>query len=332
MRFQGGHNAGHTLVIGDQKTVLHLIPSGILRDGVVCLIGNGVVVSLDALCKEIDELKEKGVPVEQRLRVSPACPLILSSHALLDRAREQASGAAAIGTTGRGIGPAYEDKIARRAMRIADLFAPQRARSRSSSGCSTCTTSCSRTTTAPSASTRAASSTTCCALGERVKPLVVDVTEVLRDLHARGSSVLFEGAQGAMLDIDLGTYPFVTSSNTTVGGAAAGTGVGPRRHRLRARHRQGLHDARRRRAVSDRARSTTSAGICARSGTSSARRRAGRGAAAGSTPCCCGAPCSRNSVAGLCLTKLDVLDGAARDQDLRRLSVGRQGAWTRRRS
>ena len=124
VRFQGGHNAGHTLVIGDQKTVLHLIPSGILRDGVVCLIGNGVVVSLDALCKEMDALKEKGVPVEQRLRVSPACPIILSSHALLDRAREQASGAAAIGTTGRGIGPAYEDKIARRALRIADLFAP----------------------------------------------------------------------------------------------------------------------------------------------------------------------------------------------------------------
>jgi len=125
VRFQGGHNAGHTLVIGDQKTVLHLIPSGILRDGVVCLIGNGVVVSLDALCQEMDALKEKGVPVEQRLRVSPACPIILSSHALLDRAREHASGAAAIGTTGRGIGPAYEDKIARRALRVADLFAPR---------------------------------------------------------------------------------------------------------------------------------------------------------------------------------------------------------------
>ena len=124
VRFQGGHNAGHTLVIGDEKTVLHLIPSGILRNGVVCLIGNGVVVSLDALCKEMDALKEKGVPVEQRLRLSPACPVILSSHALLDRAREQASGAAAIGTTGRGIGPAYEDKIARRAIRVSDLFAP----------------------------------------------------------------------------------------------------------------------------------------------------------------------------------------------------------------
>jgi adenylosuccinate synthase len=139
VRFQGGHNAGHTLVIDDQKTVLHLIPSGILRDGVVCLIGNGVVVSLDALCKEMDALKEKGVPVEQRLKVSPACPIILSSHALLDRAREQASGAAAIGTTGRGIGPAYEDKIARRAIRVADLFAA-RALGRSSNGCSTCTT------------------------------------------------------------------------------------------------------------------------------------------------------------------------------------------------
>src|SRR5216117_2636848 len=124
VRFQGGHNAGHTLVIGDRKTVLHLIPSGILRDDVVCQIGNGVVVSLDALCKEMDELKTRGVPVEQRLRVSPACPLILSSHALLDRAREQKSGAGAIGTTGRGIGPAYEDKIARRALRVSDLFSP----------------------------------------------------------------------------------------------------------------------------------------------------------------------------------------------------------------
>jgi adenylosuccinate synthase len=227
VRFQGGHNAGHTLVIGQQKTVLHLIPSGILRDGVVCLIGNGVVVSLDALCKEIDDLKTKGVPVEQRLRVSPACPVILSSHALLDRAREQASGGAAIGTTGRGIGPAYEDKIARRAIRIADLFTPQALQlklerlldlhnfllgqyyrgERVDPG---------------------RELDNLLRLGERVKPLVVDVTETLRDLEARGASVLFEGAQGAMLDIDLGTYPFVTSSNTTIGGAAAGSGAGPK--------------------------------------------------------------------------------------------------------
>jgi adenylosuccinate synthase len=226
VRFQGGHNAGHTLVIGEQKTVLHLIPSGILRDDVVCLIGNGVVVSLDALCKEMDDLKQKGVPVEQRLRISSACPVILSSHALLDRAREHASGAGAIGTTGRGIGPAYEDKIARRAIRVADLFAPSALEAKLE-----------RLLDLHNFLLANYYRTDCVEprrelenllqLGERVKPLVVDVTEVLRDLHERGESILFEGAQGAMLDIDLGTYPFVTSSNTTVGGAAAGTGVGP---------------------------------------------------------------------------------------------------------
>jgi adenylosuccinate synthase len=226
VRFQGGHNAGHTLVIGSQKTVLHLIPSGILRDGVVCLIGNGVVVSLDALCKEMDELKGKGVPVEQRLRVSSACPIILSSHALLDRAREQASGAAAIGTTGRGIGPAYEDKIARRAIRIADLFAPRSLEGKLERLLDLHNFLLERYYGTERVELRRELDNLL-ALSERVKPLVVDVTEALRDLHARGQSVLFEGAQGAMLDIDLGTYPFVTSSNTTIGGAAAGTGIGP---------------------------------------------------------------------------------------------------------
>jgi adenylosuccinate synthase len=226
VRFQGGHNAGHTLVIGEQKTVLHLIPSGVLRDGVVCLIGNGVVVSLDALFKEIDALKEKGVPVEQRLRISSACPVILSSHALLDRARETASGASAIGTTGRGIGPAYEDKIARRAIRIADLFAPRALEAKLTRLLDLhnfLLTNYYRTERVDPRTELE----NLLRLGERVKPLVVDVTEVLRSVHARGENVLFEGAQGAMLDIDLGTYPFVTSSNTTVGGAATGTGVGP---------------------------------------------------------------------------------------------------------
>ena len=226
VRFQGGHNAGHTLVIGEQKTVLHLIPSGVLRDGVVCLIGNGVVVSLDALCQEMDALKDKGVPVEQRLRVSSACPVILSSHALLDRARETKSGAAAIGTTGRGIGPAYEDKIARRAIRIADLFAPKALEAKLERLVDLhnfLLTSYYHTEGVdPHRELE-----TLLRLGERVKPLVVDVTEALRGLCGRGESVLFEGAQGAMLDIDLGTYPFVTSSNTSVGGAATGTGIGP---------------------------------------------------------------------------------------------------------
>jgi adenylosuccinate synthase len=226
VRFQGGHNAGHTLVIGDQKTVLHLIPSGILRDGVVCLIGNGVVVSLDALCKEMDDLKDKGVPVEERLRISPACPLIVSSHALLDRAREQASGAAAIGTTGRGIGPAYEDKIARRALRVADLLRPNELEAKLERLLDLHNFLLTNYYHTEGVDLRHELDNLL-RLGERVKPLIVDVTEVLRGLNRDGSSVLFEGAQGAMLDIDLGTYPFVTSSNTTAGGAATGTGVGP---------------------------------------------------------------------------------------------------------
>jgi adenylosuccinate synthase len=226
VRFQGGHNAGHTLVIGQEKTVLHLIPSGILREGVVCLIGNGVVVSLDALCKEMDHLESKGVPVAERLRVSAACPVILSSHALLDRAREQASGAGAIGTTGRGIGPAYEDKIARRAIRIGDLFAPKALETKLERLLDLHNFLLASYYRAERVDPRRELDNLL-ALGERVKPLVADVTEVLRGLQARGSSVLFEGAQGAMLDIDLGTYPFVTSSNTTAGGAAAGTGLGP---------------------------------------------------------------------------------------------------------
>jgi adenylosuccinate synthase len=226
VRFQGGHNAGHTLVIGAEKTVLHLIPSGILREDVVCLIGNGVVVSLDALCKEMDHLVSKGVPVERRLRVSAACPVILSSHGLLDRAREQASGASAIGTTGRGIGPAYEDKIARRAIRIADLFAPQALQEKLGRLLELHNFLLANYYRAERVDPRRELDNLL-ALGERVKPLVVDVTEALRDLQQRGGGVLFEGAQGAMLDIDLGTYPFVTSSNTTVGGAATGTGIGP---------------------------------------------------------------------------------------------------------
>jgi Fe2+ transport system protein FeoA len=226
VRFQGGHNAGHTLVIGDRKTVLHLIPSGILRDDVICLIGNGVVVSLDALIQEMDELGARGVPVESRLRISPACPVILSSHGLLDKARELASGAAAIGTTGRGIGPAYEDKIARRAIRIADLFAPDALAAKLERLLDLHNFLLERYyATAPVDAKRELDNLL--ALGERVKPLVVDVTELLRSLQREGRGVLYEGAQGAMLDIDLGTYPFVTSSNTTVGGAATGTGVGP---------------------------------------------------------------------------------------------------------
>jgi adenylosuccinate synthase len=226
VRFQGGHNAGHTLVIDGRKTILHLLPSGILREGIVCLIGNGVVVSLEALVSEMDELEARGVPVAERLLVSPACPLILSSHRALDKAREQASGPAAIGTTGRGIGPAYEDKVARRALRIADLFDPARLEEKLVRLMSLHNFMLeSYYHMEPVDSKQELSELL--RLGERVKPLVADVIERLRHLQDDGRRVLFEGAQGAMLDVDLGTYPFVTSSNTTIGSVFSGAGVGP---------------------------------------------------------------------------------------------------------
>ncbi|MFL2547427.1 MAG: adenylosuccinate synthase [Candidatus Rariloculaceae bacterium] len=225
-RFQGGHNAGHTLVIDGEKTVLHLIPSGILRDGVSCLIGNGVVVSLPALIKEMDGLDARQVPVAERLKLSPACPVILSSHVALDNARETARGREAIGTTGRGIGPAYEDKIARRAIRIADLFDPETLEQRVRSLLDLHNFLLENYYKAEPIDP-VQELAELAQYGERIKPLVADVTELLRDMQNEGRSVLFEGAQGAMLDIDLGTYPYVTSSNTTVGGAATGTGMGP---------------------------------------------------------------------------------------------------------
>jgi adenylosuccinate synthase len=226
-RFQGGHNAGHTLVIDGQKTILSLLPSGILHSQVQCLIGNGVVVSLEALFTEADGLIAKGVPVFERLKVSPACPLILASHVALDRAREKAQGANAIGTTGRGIGPAYEDKVARRALRVADLFQPQRfaVKLREILEYHNFILQDFYHVEPIDFDAVLDSSLKC---GERLKPLVADVTGILDQLHREGRNVLFEGAQGAMLDVDLGTYPFVTSSNTTAGGAAAGTGLGPR--------------------------------------------------------------------------------------------------------
>ena len=227
-RFQGGHNAGHTLVIGGQKTVLSLIPSGILHAGVQCLIGNGVVLSLDALFKEAQMLIDKGVPVFERLRVSPACPLILSSHVALDRAREKARGANAIGTTGRGIGPAYEDKVARRAVRVCDLFHRERFAAKLGEVLDYHNFILQRYFQQAPVDFQLELESNL-ALGERLKPLVADVTGILETLSLEGCNVLFEGAQGAMLDVDLGTYPFVTSSTTSAGGAAPGTGLGPRR-------------------------------------------------------------------------------------------------------
>jgi adenylosuccinate synthase len=227
-RFQGGHNAGHTLVIGGRKTVLSLIPSGILHPGVQCLIGNGVVLSLEALFREAEMLIGRGIPVLERLRVSPMCPLILASHIALDRARELAQGVNAIGTTGRGIGPAYEDKVARRALRVGDLFQRERFASRLGEIVDYHNFLLQKYYHATPVDFQAVLESNL-ELGERVKPLVADVTGILDALCAAGGNVLFEGAQGAMLDVDLGTYPYVTSSTTTAGGAAAGTGVGPRR-------------------------------------------------------------------------------------------------------
>jgi adenylosuccinate synthase len=228
VRFQGGHNAGHTLVIDGKKTILSLIPSGILHAQVQCLIGNGVVLSLEALFKEAEMLIAQGVPVFERLRVSPACPLILSSHVALDRAREKARGANAIGTTGRGIGPAYEDKVARRAVRVSDLFHRERFAAKLGEILDYHNFVLQRYFQVPAVDFQQVLESNL-ELGERLKPLVADVTGILDQVGLDGGNVLFEGAQGAMLDVDLGTYPYVTSSTTTAGGAAAGTGLGPRR-------------------------------------------------------------------------------------------------------
>src|SRR5579863_13769 len=225
-RFQGGHNAGHTLVIDGRKTVLSLIPSGILRDGVQCFIGNGVVLSLPALFEESAMLIAQGVPVFERLRLSPACPLILPSHIALDRAREAARGINAIGTTGRGIGPAYEDKVARRAVRVADLFQRERFAAKLGEMLDFHNFVLQRYFSLPSIDFQRTLDEQLAHV-ERLRPLLSDVTGTLAALRAQGANVLFEGAQGAMLDVDVGTYPFVTSSNTTAGGAATGTGLGP---------------------------------------------------------------------------------------------------------
>ncbi|MCH8117834.1 MAG: adenylosuccinate synthase [Proteobacteria bacterium] len=228
VRFQGGHNAGHTLVIGGETTVLHLIPSGILRDGVVCLIGNGVVLSLEALVHEADALVAKGVPVFERLKVSSGCPLILPSHAALDAAREKARGSAAIGTTGRGVGPAYEDKVSRRALKVSDLIVRENFASKLGEVLDYHNFLLKNYF---HAETVDFTETLDAALqaAEVVMPITTDVTQILQDLADDGKSVLFEGAQGTFLDIDHGTYPFVTSSNTVAASASIGTGIGPRK-------------------------------------------------------------------------------------------------------
>ncbi|MDH5257405.1 MAG: adenylosuccinate synthase [Gammaproteobacteria bacterium] len=307
VRFQGGHNAGHTLVVGDKKTVLHLIPSGILRENVQCLIGNGVVVSPVDLLKEITMLEEAGVPVRERLKISAACPLILEYHIKLDQAREKARGETAIGTTGRGIGPCYEDKVARRALRIADLFHRERFSAKLGEILdyhNFVLQNYFKTDPVDFQKTLEDA----LSYAEILAPMVADVPEILNDYKKAGESVLFEGAQGALLDIDHGTYPYVTSSNTTAGGAAAGSGVGP----LYLDYVLGITKA-----------YTTRVGagpfpteLFDETGEQLAKRGHEFGSTTG-RPRRCGwfdavslrRSIQINSVSGLCITKLDVLDG-----------------------
>ena len=310
VRFQGGHNAGHTLVIDGHKTVLHLIPSGILREGVNCYIGNGVVLSPEALMEEIGVLERAGVPVRERLTISEACALILPVHVALDQAREKARGAKAIGTTGRGIGPAYEDKASRRGIRAGDLFHPplleDRLRELLDYHNFVLTHYYHDN---PLEYSRVLAQLL--AIGEEIKPMLGDVAGELHRYRDEGRNVLFEGAQGAMLDIDHGTYPYVTSSSTTAGGAAAGTGVGL----LEFDYVLGITKAYSTRVgngpfptelFDERGQHLSSRGAEVGATTGRARR--------------CGwfdavlmkRSARLNSLSGLCLTKLDVLDGLER--------------------
>jgi adenylosuccinate synthase len=307
VRFQGGHNAGHTLVIAGEKTVLHLIPSGVLREGVLCLIGNGVVLSPEALLKEIAELEATGVPVRERLRISPACPLILPYHVALDQARESRRGENKIGTTGRGIGPAYEDKVARRGLRVGDLQHPERFAERLQEVMEYHNFQLSGYYNASPVDYQ---QTLDQALihAQQVLPMMADVTSLLHQYRERGAKILFEGAQGSLLDIDHGTYPFVTSSNTTAGGTATGSGFGP----LYLDYVLGITKAYTTRVGSGPFPTELFDGA----GEHLATRGHEFGATTGRARRCgwFDAVALRNavqinSVSGLCLTKLDVLDG-----------------------
>ena len=227
VRFQGGHNAGHTLVIDEEKTVLHLVPSGVLREGLDCMIGNGVVLSPEALLKEVEMLEDQGVPVRDRLKLSEACHLILPYHVALDAAREVARGKKAIGTTGRGIGPAYEDKISRRGFRLGDMFQPERFENKLNEVLEYHNYALTNYFNADAVDPKQVYDEAM-AHAEQLKPMVLDIPNHLAKLRKAGKNVMFEGAQGTLLDIDHGTYPYVTSSSTTAGGACTGSGVGPK--------------------------------------------------------------------------------------------------------
>lgn len=226
VRFQGGHNAGHTLVIDGEKTVLHLLPSGILRREVSCVIGNGVVLSLEALLKEIGELEARHIPVRERLHISGACPLILPSHVALDQAREARKGSKKIGTTGRGIGPAYEDKVARRGIRLAETLNEVPFAEKLNELLEYHNFWLENYFKTDRVDFQQTFDTTM-QLAEQVKPMIADTIDILHSHRIANDNILFEGAQGSLLDIDHGTYPYVTSSNTTAGGTATGSGFGP---------------------------------------------------------------------------------------------------------
>ncbi|MFN7086891.1 MAG: adenylosuccinate synthase [Burkholderiales bacterium] len=316
VRFQGGHNAGHTLVIAGKKTVLHLIPSGILRDKVACYIGNGVVLSPQALLEEVATLEQVGVDVASRLKISEACPLILPHHVALDQAREAAKGTGKIGTTGRGIGPAYEDKVARRAIRLQDLFHRERFAAKLGEVLDFHNFVLKNYFRAAVIDFQKTLEQTL-ALAERIKPMVADVPNMLYEASQAGNNLLFEGAQGTLLDVDHGTYPFVTSSNCVAGAAAAGAGIGP--HLLH--YVLGITKAYTTRVGSGPFPTELEDDI--------GKQLASRGNEFGATtgrPRRCGwfdaAALKRsiqiNGVSGLCVTKLDVLDGMERV----RLGVG----------
>ncbi|MGU2525458.1 adenylosuccinate synthase [Pseudomonas aeruginosa] len=320
VRYQGGHNAGHTLVIDGEKTVLHLIPSGILREGVQCLIGNGVVLAPDALLREITKLEEKGVPVRERLRISPSCPLILSYHVALDQAREKARGEAKIGTTGRGIGPAYEDKVARRGLRVGDLFHRERFAAKLGELLDYHNFVLQHYYKEPAIDFQKTLDEAM-EYAELLKPMMADVAATLHDLRKHGKDIMFEGAQGSLLDIDHGTYPYVTSSNTTAGGTATGSGFGP----LYLDYVLGITKAYTTRVGSGPFPNELFDDV----GAYLAKRGHEFGATTGRARRCgwfdaviLRRAIEINSISGLCLTKLDVLDGL----DVVRLCVGYKNA------
>ncbi len=307
VRFQGGHNAGHTLVAGGEKTVLHLLPSGVLRPDVRCVIGNGVVLSLEALTEEADGLEARGVPVRERVRVSGACPLVLPSHVALDRAREARRGEDRIGTTGRGIGPAYEDKAARRGLRLADTADEDRFAGALAELLDLHNFWLERYYGAETVDGDRTLED-CLRLARRVRPMMADTAALLHGYRREGMAMLFEGAQGALLDIDHGTYPYVTSSNTTAGAASAGSGVGP----LHLDYVLGVAKAYATRVgggpFPTELRDATGRHLAAvgreKGATTGRDRRCGWFDAAAVR-----LAAGINSVSGLCLTKLDVLDG-----------------------